>query len=168
MSKQGLIDGLMAENLARRNALGYADDIARTAQYDRDRAEHNAEMSKIKLQKAESKIKSLEQENEFYKNLLSRPMQEIASQNGDFKKTYDEQQQLLAEWILGQKAFRETSKILSSKLGQSEGEFAELQKFSINAVLQNNTQFGNDASTNPVLNHHAEQILAIRKRNGKA
>ena len=42
-----------------------------------------------------------------YKELLTKPMQVIAEQNGDFKKTYEEQQALLAEWMVSQKAFKE-------------------------------------------------------------
>ena len=34
-------------------------------------------------------------------------MQVIAEHNGDFKKTYEEQQALLADWMVSQKAFKE-------------------------------------------------------------
>lgn len=49
----------------------------------------------------------LQQEVEYYKELLTKPMQVIAEHNGDFKKTYEEQQALLADWMVSQKAFKE-------------------------------------------------------------
>ena len=50
---------------------------------------------------------NLKKENEYYKSLLAKPMQVIAEHNGDFKKTYEEQQALLADWMVSQKAFKE-------------------------------------------------------------
>ncbi len=42
-----------------------------------------------------------------YQNLLSRPFQEIAAQNGNFKETYEAQMELMADWMVSQKAFKE-------------------------------------------------------------
>ena len=42
-----------------------------------------------------------------YQALLSKPFQEIASQNGNFKKTYEAQMELMADWMVSQKAFKE-------------------------------------------------------------
>ncbi len=55
----------------------------------------------IGVEAATRKIKSE------YENLLSQPMHVIAEKNENFKETYEEQQTLLADWMVSQKAFKE-------------------------------------------------------------
>ncbi len=45
--------------------------------------------------------------NQEYENLLSQPMHIIAEKNQNFKEAYEEQQTLLADWMVSQKAFKE-------------------------------------------------------------
>ena len=129
--------------------------VAEWAQNDKDR-------------NTASEIIALKNKVKEYEDLLSRPMKEIAQANGSFKKTYDMEQFALANWIHGQKAFRETSKVIGLKAGMTPEEINEIQKNSLNSVLENRTEHGNDATTDPVLANHAAAILAIRKKNGKA
>ncbi len=42
-----------------------------------------------------------------YQALLSGPFQEIAKKNGDFKQTYEQQMEMMADWMVSQKAFKE-------------------------------------------------------------
>jgi hypothetical protein len=49
----------------------------------------------------------LKQKIEYYEKLLAQPMQVIAEHNDDFKKTFEEQQTHLADWMVSQKAFKE-------------------------------------------------------------
>lgn len=48
-----------------------------------------------------------EEESQKYESLLAQPMGIIAEKNADFKKTYEEQQTILADWMVSQKAFKE-------------------------------------------------------------
>ena len=49
----------------------------------------------------------LEDDNEYYSRLLAKPMAEIAAENHKFKETYEKQMELLADWMVSQKAFKE-------------------------------------------------------------
>ena len=49
----------------------------------------------------------LENDNEYYSRLLAKPMAEIAAENHQFKETYEQQMELLAGWMVSQKAFKE-------------------------------------------------------------
>lgn len=108
-----------------------------------------------------------QQANEF-RSLLSRPMREIADMSGDFKKAYELQQQMLAEWIMGQKAYKETAMQLGMALDMTPEQVQSMAAPNYTAVLENRTEHGNDASSNPHLADHASAILALRKKNGKA
>lgn len=79
-----------------------------------------------RAQKAEKDLKAAKQEAIFYKNLLSKPMHEIAEKNSDFKATYELQQQLLTNWMTNQKAFKELAVEFGIQLGKSEEEVVAL------------------------------------------
>ena len=49
----------------------------------------------------------LQHDNKYYSRLLAKPMAEIAAENHKFKETYEKQMELLADWIVSQKAFKE-------------------------------------------------------------
>jgi hypothetical protein len=68
----------------------------------------------------------LKQEVEYYKELLTKPMQVIAQHNGDFKKTYEEQQTLLADWMVSQKAFKELAIQFGVEKGFQPSEVIEM------------------------------------------
>lgn len=70
----------------------------------------------------------LRKENEYYKSLLSKPMAEIANQNGAFKDTYLKQQELLAGWIVSQQAFKNLTFQFADKLGLKDQDVAEALK----------------------------------------
>jgi hypothetical protein len=167
-NQSAMINGLLAENLGKNDLIRGAEARSRYAESKANEKEHEAEMAQIKLRKAKDEITRLQQENEAYKNLLSRPMKEIAEISGDFKKTYDMQQQLLAEWIMGQKAYRETAMQLGMALDMTPEQVQKVAAPNYTAVLENRTQHGNNADESPLLNNHAASILAIRKKNGKA
>jgi hypothetical protein len=58
----------------------------------------------------------LQEENDFYKNLLSKPMAEIARENGDFRAAYEKQQELLKNWMQSQQAMKGVVKFLGDEL----------------------------------------------------
>lgn len=114
------------------------------------------EILKIRLQKAEREAKEA-------KDLLSKPMHEIAEKSGDFKKTFEEQQDLLANWILSQKAFRETAIQIGIEVGKKQEEIQKIVNDNIESVLENKTKNGNNAETSQVLKERADKILNLRK-----
>jgi hypothetical protein len=187
-----VINGLLAENVGKNDLVRQADSRAQEAESRASDAEHRARMNEgaakhteilrdkiAQLQYelsqaviAKSKLidekAELERKNAAFKQLLSRPMREIAELSGEFKATYEVQQQMLAEWILAQRAYKETATTLGIQLGKTAEEVQQLATQNANAVLENRTQHGNDSTSSPLLTEHAATILAIRKRNGKA
>ena len=115
-----------------------------------------------------AEILALKNKVKSYEELLSRPMKEIAKVNSDFKKTYEQEQNVLAQWILGQRAYKETAIQLGMSLDMTAEQVQKMAAPNFTAVLENRTQHGNDASSNPTLAVHASAILALRKKNGKA
>lgn len=178
-----VINGLLAENYGKNDLIRSAESRSRDAESKANDMERRAKTVEIeaeelayevrKLKKENEKIRNqalaAQQEAEKYRQLLSLPMKEIAEINGDFKKAYDQQQQLLAEWIMGQKAYRETAMQLGSSLDMTPEQIQKIAAPNFTAVLENRTQHGNNANDGtPTLANHAANILALRKKNGKA
>lgn len=90
------------------------------------------------------KNKKLEAENLFYKNLLTKPMHEIAHVNSDFKKTYEEQQVILGEWMVSQRAFREIAMSLGFNAGISREDIINEGIANEKIVLNNQTKYDNN------------------------
>ena len=105
-------------------------------------AVQNGEIAK---QNADIAIKYVK-EAAYYKQLLSKPMEEIAAQNGDFKATFEKQQEIIADWIVSQKAFRELAYEFGEKLGLSQDQVREMVPEKKKAVLTDNTRFNNNAT----------------------
>lgn len=59
------------------------------------------------LEEEQKKRKEAEKERDRYKNLLYKPLHEIAEKNAGFSKTYEDQMELMADWMVSQKAFKE-------------------------------------------------------------
>lgn len=166
--QRAVINGLLAENFGKNDLVRSADSRANQAEARASDAEHHARFNQLKIDRLEAEAKNLKEENRMYKELLSRPMREIAEVSGAFRKTYFEQQQLLAEWIMGQKAYKETAMQLGMALDMTPDQVQNVAAPNYTAVLENRTQHGNNGSASPTLANHAANILAIRKKNGKA
>ena len=74
-------------------ALDDMGDALRDAKDDVSRAKAGAEFQRNRANELEA--------------LLAKPMAEIAAKNGRFRETYDKQQEMLADWIVSQRAFKE-------------------------------------------------------------
>lgn len=61
-----------------------------------------------------------------YESLLSQPMHIISEQNSNFKETYEEQQTLLADWMVSQKAFKELAIQFGVEKGFQPSEVIEM------------------------------------------
>lgn len=125
----------------------------------RNKVSHEAE----KAHNLEKNNVKLESEKQFFENLLSLPMKEIAEKSEHFKETYEAQQLVLAKWILSQKAYAETALQIGVQSGKSPEEVDALYKDNISSVLANATQHGNNAVTNPVLKENVNKIIKKAK-----
>ena len=117
--QQSLINGEKA--LQQTIATGHAQDQAYRAEKNSQHvaenlniAHHNIAHLKNELDQAVEINKKLfqatikyKEEAEYYKKLLAKPMAEIAQANRSFKETYEKQMELLADWMVSQKAFKE-------------------------------------------------------------
>lgn len=183
-----VINGLLAENFGKNDLIRTAESQTRFAQSKANEAAREADSLRIETgslaakieflkkeleqaqrmqRKAEMETATYKKEADAFRGLLSKPMKEIADMSGDFKKTYELQQQMLAEWIMGQKAFKETAMQLGMKVGKTPEEVQQMATQNANAVLENRTEFGNDSTTSPTLASFADVIIAARKKNGK-
>ena len=70
-------------------------------------ARQQIQQNQIQNIELQNKIEELEEEVDEYRKLLCKPMLEIANQNRNFKATYEAQMQIMAEWMVSQKAFKE-------------------------------------------------------------
>lgn len=93
------------------------------------------------------RLEEVKAENQFYKDLLSKPMSEIAAANSNFKATYDKQQELLASWMVSQRAFKEVAIDLGIEVGKTKEDVIALAQEAKEAVIDNNTKHGNDLDT---------------------
>lgn len=59
------------------------------------------------LNTEKEKNKKLKQEIEVYRQLLCKPLGVIAENSDNFKKNYEELMQIMADWMVSQKAFKE-------------------------------------------------------------
>lgn len=112
-----------------------------------------------KLQNLQTDNAKLASEKQFFENLLSLPMREIADKSEKFKETYDAQQLVLAKWILSQKAYAETAIQIGLESGKTTDEVTEIYKDNMISVLANTTKHGNNASTNNVLKDNVNKIV---------
>ena len=79
----------------------------------------------------------LENDNEYYSRLLAKPMAEIAAENHQFKETYEQQMELLADWMVSQKAFKELAIQFGIEKGLTSDEVVEMGKNKKMDVLEN-------------------------------
>lgn len=97
-------------------------------------------------------------EANFYKNLLSKPMAEIAEHDKNFKKMFDKQQELLATWMVNQRAMKEVAMILSTELGKKNEEVMDLLKVAEKCVLNGNSNYGNNVNEVPFIKPYIDTI----------
>ncbi|CAJ0733518.1 hypothetical protein [Ralstonia pickettii] len=113
-------------------ALDSMGDALRRSQEDAGMAEAGAAFQRNRANELEA--------------LLSKPMAEIAAKNGRFRETYEKQQELIADWIVSQRAFKE----LAMKYGQLAGKTPEeIQKEGMAAeatIVTDQSQFGNNVN----------------------
>lgn len=144
---------LNAEKFINKSRVDLIVQLRSNAQAANEKADH--------LKEANVQIAS---EKQFFENLLSLPMKEIAEKNDKFKETYEAQQLFLAKWILSQKAFAETAMQIGVEAGKTTDEVQEIYTQNIASVLVNATKYGNNAISSPVLKENLTKVIKSIKK----
>jgi len=92
------------------------------------------QLQNIRLQ---DQVEELEEEVSEYRKLLCKPMLEIANQNRNFKATYEAQMQIMADWMVSQKAFKELAIQFGFEKGLKSDEVIQMGKDKKIDVLEN-------------------------------
>ena len=165
--QQSLINGEKA--LQQTIATGHAQDQAYRAEKNSQHvaenlniAHHNIAHLKNELDQAVEINKELfqavmkyKEEAEYYQKLLAKPMDEIAKANRSFKETYEAQMDLLAEWMVSQKAFKELAIQFGIEKGLTSDEVIKMGLDKKIDVLENrhdvshNTNVGDSVYIGP-------------------
>jgi hypothetical protein len=127
----------------------------------------NAAMSSIaashannNLQNIQEQVRALQSQVEFYKYFLAQPLHVIAAKNNDFKKTYEIQQELLATWMVSQRAFKELAIEFGLVAGKTREEIIDQGITAVKEkVLNNQTKHGNNGSELHVDGRSIKEIL---------
>lgn len=116
------------------------------------------QQAEAKLEESFKRIQQAEKEVLYYKDLLSKPMHEIANKNENFKNTYVLQQQLLADWMVSQKGFKELAVDLGLQLGKTKEEILEQGVANKEKILNNTTKHNNNAEDSKIISPHIEAL----------
>ncbi|VDD85045.1 unnamed protein product [Enterobius vermicularis] len=108
----------------------------REANDDLHRAKYNEDISRIEADR-------IKKENNEYKALLSKPFAEIAAKDGRFKENYEKQQELLAAWIVSQRAFKEVAMKYGKLAGKTPEEIQAEGMAAKETILEGQSEFGN-------------------------
>lgn len=168
-------DSLSAENstLSEQNKKALAKNIALKEDHD-DLLDDVQTLNIInrelvaKNQRIYDKGIKLRDELDEYKLLLCKPMSEIAARHGKFNETYEQQMELIATWIVSQKAFKELAIQFGIEKGLSAKEVIDLAAQKKLDVLDSKNEPShntNIAGSKIITPERAEKIKA--KMNGK-
>ena len=84
------------------------------------------------------RAKNMESDLGFYRNLLTRPMNEIAQYSLEFKATYNRSRFNFTKFLLSQKAFKLTAYGLAESCGISEATVDAIMLLHLEALGENN------------------------------
>jgi len=116
-----------------------------------------------KLKRTEAVLEQAQAANRNYQALLARPMAEIAAVSPEFNATYNAQKELLATWIVNQRAYRELAMELGAQAGKSRDEVIAMAKQVKTTVIESQTRHNNYAKDEPFLTPYLETIRAKAK-----
>lgn len=152
----------------------FAEEAHRNIRKNQEHVEllHDSSNNLSRALKAERKLAKVEEENDYYRNLLAKPMLEIAKANGDFRKTYEMQMTFVAEWMVSQKAFKELAIEFGAEKGYTPEQVIEMGLDKEIDVLEDkndpshNTNVGNSRDIKPRKDQLIEKFhkdKAVRK-----
>lgn len=129
LDKIGSQDNIISDQ---NDALNRKSEQVRKAQYDADMADIGAEFHKKEAEK--------------YKKLLAKPMHIIAEESGAFREAYEKQQEMLASWVVSQRAFKELAMKYGKLAGKTPEEINAEGMAGKEAILEDKSEFGNTVS----------------------
>jgi len=115
------------------------------------------------------KAVELQAEVNNFKYLLCKPMAEIAEKNGNFKETYEKQMELMATWMVSQKAFKQLAIEFGAEKGLTTDEVIEMGKDKEIDVLESNNDEANNTNANnsSIIRPKIEQLKEKYNRERK-
>ena len=111
--------GLRSNNIEMTKMIGHLEREISSLQSKVSIAESELQAEKDRNKQLQAEIENLRRQVREYNLLLSKPMLEIAKKNGNFAATYNAQQEILADWMVSQKAFKELAIEFGGELGFS-------------------------------------------------
>lgn len=133
--------GVMAQN---DHLIQKTSDLNKQNQHVREQALANNLQARDEINDLEEENEKLRKENAFLKALLARPMAEIATINSSFKETHEKQQELIGNWIVSQRAFKEVAIKLGVQLGKKPEEVIAEGIATKVKVIDGETEHGNN------------------------
>jgi len=132
-------------------------------------AREQIQQNQIQNIELQNKIEELEEEVDEYRKLLCKPMLEIANQNRNFKATYEAQMQIMAEWMVSQKAFKELAIQFGFDKGLKKEEIVQKAEEVKLDVLDNKHDKSHGTNENgiPLIGEFKEEIKAKVKEKIK-
>lgn len=100
------------------------------------------------LQNLREQVSVLSEDNKYYSQLLAKPMAEIAQANRSFKETYEAQMELLADWMVSQKAFKELAIQFGIEKGLTSDEVIKMGLNKKIDVLESNNETSHNTNAN--------------------
>ena len=120
-------------------------------------AREQIQQNQIQNIELQNKIEELEEEVDEYRKLLCKPMLEIANQNRNFKATYEAQMQIMADWMVSQKAFKELAIQFGFDKKLSKDEVVQMAKDKkIDVINGNNDPLHNTNSDEFIEKHRSK------------
>lgn len=138
---------------------------------EKERLQQEAQSNEIEAEdmaflayKLAKQAEALKAENDFYKSLLAKPMLDIANANKDFRNTYEAQQELLANWMVSQKAFKEIAIKYGIQAGKTKEEIVqEALTEGKSKVLNNETDYDNNAIDSAIITPYIDILKSKLK-----
>lgn len=118
-----------------------------------------SENKKFKIENTElkRKLSIATDEAEEYSDLLCKPMQEIAARNGNFKETYEKQMEIMADWMVSQKAFKELSIQFGFEKGINKDETVKMAQSKRQGVLNQEHDTAHNTNADEFIIKHASK-----------
>ena len=112
------------------------------------------------LQNLREQVSVLSEDNKYYSKLLAKPMAEIAQANRSFKETYEAQMELLADWMVSQKAFKELAIQFGIEKGLTPDEVIEMGNTKKIDVIESkhDSAHGSNANGMPLLREKQDYL----------
>ena len=121
---------------------------------------HTDQQVSKELQELREQVSILNEDNKYYSKLLTKPMAEIAQANRSFKETYEAQMELLADWMVSQKAFKELAIQFGIEKGLTPDEVIEMGNAKKVDVIESkhDSAHGSNANGMPLLREKQDYL----------